>query len=418
MSAMELDGDVSTVLATLRLEVESSDLINIIYQLEDFYERKLWHQLTLTLDEFYALPDSKQHDLRTKIYNSFISTFQQRLNPIKVVDFLLLSFNQNDKRDQEETLNQLIQLKSEFVKQLTPTLKKNSTTEEELNDLLENEESIIYINLQISRFYLLLNDKVKSEEILDKLSDKFENLTSNSQLSPKINAAFYLSKCQLYKINDNYNSYYSNGLLYLSAIESSQNSLSDEEKESLCYDLCISALLGDKIYNFGELLLHDILNSIKQESSSYFWLFNTIQTLNAGNLNEFNHWLNIGVKKSPFLVQYRNFLKQKIIITSLLELISLKSTTNKRLSFSEISEFTGTAINDVELLIIKCFSLNLIKGHINQIDEILVVTWLQPRILNLDQVKSLYTHLVDWDNKVEQLGKEVHTSGGTVWAGL
>lgn len=103
---------------------------------------------------------------------------------------------------------------------------------------------------------------------------------------------------------------------------------------------------------------------------------------------------------------------------SLLELISMKSTTNKQLNFKEISEFTGTPVNDVEHLIIKCFSLNLIKGYINQIDEVLVVTWLQPRILNLDQVNVLYNHLCKWNGQVEGLAKEVHKNGGSIWAGL
>ena len=73
---------------------------------------------------------------------------------------------------------------------------------------------------------------------------------------------------------------------------------------------------------------------------------------------------------------------------ALLELISTKSTTNKQLTFKEISEFTGTPLNDVEHLIIKCFSLNLIQGYINQLQELLIITWLQPRILNLNQVKT------------------------------
>lgn len=412
---MELDGDVSTVLATLRSEVESSDLVNILYQLEDYYERKLWHQLTLALDEFYEIPDSKP--IRVRIYDSFISQFQQKLNSIKVVDFLLLSYSQDKSDQQQQTLDKLVELKAKFISQLTKVLKKNTTTDEELEVLLNNEESIIYINLQISRYYLFLNNQKQSEDILDKLNDKFD-INNDHQLSPKINAAFYLTKSQLCKINENYDLFYTNGLLYLSSIETESKPLTNEEKLSLCYDLCIAALLGEKIYNFGELILHDILNIIKGNDSPYYWLFNLIQYLNAGNLDQFNHWLKIGITKSPFLAKFQTFLQQKIIITSLLELISLKSTTNKKLTFKEISDFTGNPVNDVEHLIIKCFSNNLIKGYINQIDEILVVTWLQPRILNLDQVKSLYNHLVDWDSRVEQLGKEVHLSGGTVWAGL
>lgn len=414
MSAMDIDSnDVSTVLATIRLELDNSELISLFYQLEDYYERKLWHQLTQQLDEFYYKFDQDQisAELKHKIYTQFIQQFAMKLNLIKVVDFLIASgFND------ETTLDKLISLKQEYIKYLKRenNFKDNEDGSEdpEFTTLLFNDESLIYIDLQISRYYLYLKQFEQSESTMAKIELKFDNL--NNDLSSKINAAYYLTKSLEYKLHDNYNAYYTNGLLFLSSVPS----LTSEEKVKLCYDLCIAALLGDKVYNFGELILHDILQEIAAEDSPYNWLYNLIHALNAGDLSQFNHWLSIAFTKSPQLQLHQVFIKQKIIIMALLELISTKSTTNKRITFKEISEFTGTPLNDVEHLIIKCFSLKLIQGYINQIDEILVITWLQPRILNLKQVHNLYTHLVDWDHKVEQLGNLVYQSGGTVWAGI
>ncbi|ODV77132.1 26S proteasome regulatory particle [Suhomyces tanzawaensis NRRL Y-17324] len=413
MSAMDVDYDASTVLATLRLETESGDLINLIYQLEDYYERKLWHQLTLALDELYHSEEASA-DLKFKIYRSFVNQFSSKLNPIKVVDFLLESYHSQP----QETLDNLLELKEQYIKELKRANNyKAGDDEASLQSLVKSDESVAYVSLQIARYKLLLNKVSEAEEILDELKDLFGATGDEGHNfeNPKINSAYYLAKCELYKINENYNLFYSNGLLYLSSVD---NNLSEAQKVKLCYELCIAALLGDKIYNFGELILHDILNAIKDESSQYNWLYHLIQNLNSGNLTQFNHWLATAFKKSPFLTKFDVFLKQKIIIMSLLELISLKSTTNKQLTLQEISSFTGTSINDVEHLIIKCFSLNLIKGYINQIDEILVVTWLQPRILNLDQVNVLYKHLLSWDDQVETLAKNVYKNGGSVWAGI
>jgi len=157
MSAMDVDRDVYTVLSTLRLETESNELINIFYQLEDYFERKLYHQLTLTLNEFYENPESKNNRLRIKIYDLFISQFSQKLNSIQVVDFLLASFED----DKEECLNKLLQLKETFVKQL----RNNYTNKSEIEETINNDESIIYIDLQIARYYLILNNLEKSETI-------------------------------------------------------------------------------------------------------------------------------------------------------------------------------------------------------------------------------------------------------------
>lgn len=406
MSAMDVDSDISTVLAQLRLETENPDIIQLLYQLEDFYERKLWNQLTLAIDELYSIPETRNSSLRPRVFSLFLSQFQSKLNPIKVVDFLLQSFDDN-----RECLDQLLALKDTLTAQLE---KSHGTRKpDNLSELIDNDECIVYVKLQIARYALLLDDLRTADDVLDAVSPKFDNSLQND-FSSKINAAFYLMKCQYYKLHHNHNLFYTNGLLYLSSIDTP---LRAEDRVAFCYDLCIAALLGDKIFNFGELILHDILTSISDEATSpYFWLYSLIHHLNSGNLPEFNHWAKIAYEKSPLLANHKEFLHEKIVIMALLELVSVKSTSSKRLLFDAIAEVTGASLDEIEHLIIKCFSLNLIKGHINQIDQQLVVTWLQPRILNLNQVKNLYDHLLRWDSNVEKLAASVHAQGGSLWA--
>ncbi|KAL1573173.1 26s proteasome non-atpase regulatory subunit 13 [Candida albicans] len=409
MSAMDIDTEVSTVLATIRSESDNSELNNIIYQLEDFYERKLWHQLTQVLDQIYYTLDSTiiTSNLKNRLYNLFIKQFQLKLNPIKVVDYLLESFE----NDPKETLSTLLTLKKDFINDLkrshnyrvTDDVDDNDDNEEEeeenqdeeLKQLIQDDEAVIYVKLQIARYYLKLHQLNKAEDILIDVAPKFESLNNN--LNSKINSAYYLEKTEHAKILNNYNDYYSNGLLYLSSV----TNLTDEEKNKLRYELCIAALLGDKIYNFGELILHDIFQEISQPSSSttssqYNWLYQLIINLNAGNADNFNHWLSIAIKKAPILEQHQIFLKEKLTIMALLELVS----ADKKLSFDIISEKTNTPIDQVELIIIKTMSLHLIEGYINQDQQYVVVSWIQPRILNLDQVKNLIQN-------VEHLSKNI-----------
>lgn len=407
MSAMDIDNDLASVLASLRESVENPEVAQILYQLEDYYERKLWNQLTLALDELFSYPESKEGQLRVKVFTEFLSKFQDKLNPIKIVDFLLQAFEDN-----RECLSNLKELKTSLVDNLTKKLK--SRRYDDMEKMIEDDEAVVYVTLQIARYSLLVEEFSGAEDILESLSDKFETTLQN-EYSSKINASFYLTKCQNYKIKSNFNLFYTNGLLYLSSID---KPLSTEEQIAFCYDLCIAALLGDKIYNFGELILHDILKSISSPESTYFWLYNLIQYLNAGDLVNFNQNLTSAFSKAPQLEHHKQFLHEKIVIMSLLELISTKLATEKRLLFEEISQSTGTTPDSVEFLVIKCFSLDLIRGSINQIDQVLVVTHLQPRILNLHQVKTLHNHLVEWDSKVETLAQDVRANGGTVWAGM
>lgn len=403
---MDFDSDVSTVLAAIRQETEDAQVLEISYQLEDYYERKLWNQLTLALQELYDLPQSHDNQLRIKIFNLFVSKCQSYLSHLRVIDFLLQSF-----QNPQECLAKLEELQKEVVSELQKRLLSRRL--DDMDSQINNDEAVVYLRLQIARYSLLLGDLPKAEEILDSVSDKFENTLQNDY-SSQINAAFYLTKCQNYKYYENYNLFYTNGLLYLSSIE---GAMQPEQRTLFCYDLCIAALLGDKIYNFGELILHDILKSIKGEDSPYLWLYKLIVNLNSGNMAEFTRSLNQDAQvKAPQVWSHRDFLHQKIVIMSLLELILSKLTPDKTLLFEEISENTGIALDDVEFSVIKCFSLGLIKGHIDQIQQLLVVTWMQPRVLNLDQMKTLYTRLVDWNSKVDELSKEVYKSGANLWA--
>lgn len=66
--------------------------------------------------------------------------------------------------------------------------------------------------------------------------------------------------------------------------------LSTEERISRSRDLGIAALLGENIYNFGELLMHPILKDLKQ-SQDYSWLFDLLHAFNAGSLGKFESLL-------------------------------------------------------------------------------------------------------------------------------
>lgn len=52
----------------------------------------------------------------------------------------------------------------------------------------------------------------------------------------------------------------------------------------------------------------------------------------------------------------------------------------------------------VELLVMKALSVGLVKGSIDEVDKRVHMTWVQPRVLDLQQVKGLgpMVHLWVW----------------------
>ena len=59
---------------------------------EDFWERKLWHQLTNALIEYFCLPESAPQ--RLAIFKSFILSFADKINQLKFVTLGLMASTQ------------------------------------------------------------------------------------------------------------------------------------------------------------------------------------------------------------------------------------------------------------------------------------------------------------------------------------
>lgn len=73
-------------------DLAPQELRPLIFTLEEFWERKLWHQLTDVLIEFFNDPRSAPQ--RLEFYKVFILTFADKINPLRLVDLALKAATQ------------------------------------------------------------------------------------------------------------------------------------------------------------------------------------------------------------------------------------------------------------------------------------------------------------------------------------
>ena len=64
---------------------------------DDLWDRKLWHQLTDRALEFFSVEESKPY--RLPLYNTFILSFADRINQLKLVKIALLASHQCKGKD-------------------------------------------------------------------------------------------------------------------------------------------------------------------------------------------------------------------------------------------------------------------------------------------------------------------------------
>lgn len=68
------------------------DLQPFFLNFEDYWERKLWHELTNTLIEYYSHPQSALQ--RINLFNTFVRTFADKINQLKLVTLGLSAASQ------------------------------------------------------------------------------------------------------------------------------------------------------------------------------------------------------------------------------------------------------------------------------------------------------------------------------------
>jgi len=95
------------------------------------------------------------------------------------------------------------------------------------------------------------------------------------------------------------------------------------------------------------------------------------------------------------------YLEQKVRIIAFLEMIFESGKDERSMKFDRIAEVCSIEQCDVELLIMKAMSLELIKGTIDEVEQVVHVDWIRPRYLNKGHLQIMVAKMNDWQQKLE-----------------
>ncbi|KAF8250056.1 hypothetical protein K440DRAFT_597446 [Wilcoxina mikolae CBS 423.85] len=361
-------------LAQQRDEHAPPELQHFFLDFEDFWDRKLWHQLTNSLDDFFKAPESGPQ--RLELFKNFVLTFADKINQLKLVELGLAASQQCT--DYNEALV--------FLESLTKKVNNK-----------DSQDAYVYATVEVARIKLCLGTLEGARTALDeaeKILDKFDSVESI------VHASFYRVNSDYYSTKREFSSYYKNALLYLACVQSHE--LPKEKQTELAYNLSIAALLSEKIYNFGELLLHPILDSLLD--TEHAWIRELLFTFNSGDLGKYNSLLGHFDKQILFK-EKQQFLRQKLCLSALTEAVFRRPPHDRALSFDTIVKETGVSPEEVEYLLMKALSEGLVRGSIDQVAGVARISWVQPKVLDKNQIENMRKRLMEWDTSVSTLNQ-------------
>lgn len=335
-------------------------------EFESLYSKKLWHQLTLKLDAFVRRPESAKEDL-VGLYDNFIVDFETRLNPFYLVEIIIFVIEQ---KSPEDTLSFLTGIK-EKVK--------------------SNQEAWILTSILMCRVKLSQKDLPGVKAILEEISPLVDAETG---VTPIHGRYFQLSSDYHLQVG-NHNDYYRDCLRYLGCIDLASQSV--DVLKQMAFALSLAALLGDSVYNFGDLLQHAIIEFVRRD---FPYLYELLQAFNRGNLAKYES-LKPSWMSQPDLARSEVHLREKISLLALMEL-TFNSPTGV-LDFQSIAKAAHVETDQVELLVIKGLAKNLVKGTIDEVDQKVYLTWVQPRVLDKSQISTLRGKIDSWCKEVRKI---------------
>ncbi|CAK9173468.1 unnamed protein product [Ilex paraguariensis] len=377
-------------------------------------------------------------DALIQLYHNFITDFETKINLLKLAHFAVIVSRQYSEKEAA-------------ISYLEGVIEKLRATKE-----TRIEEPILYTKMQIAILKLEQGDQKECKKLLE---DGKSALDSMTDIDPSVYASYYWASSQYQKSRQEFAEFYKSALLYLAY--TSVESLSDSFKlvsimvvvvvslnvnkstsisttlgkrrrkdnspckacltlgfdvfcvdhestldakgngKDLAFDLSLSALLGENIYNFGELLAHPIIKSLL--GTKVEWLYYILEAFNSGDLvryQELCHVHRAALSAQPALMQNEKKLLEKINILCLMEIIFSRPSEDRTIPLGIIAECTKLTVEDVEYLLMKSLSVHLIEGTIDQVEGTVHVSWVQPRVLGIPQIKSLCDRLDNWTEKV------------------
>ena len=175
---------------------------------------------------------------------------------------------------------------------------------------------------------------------------------------------------------------------------------SDEEKYVLATDMAIAAVVGEMVYNFGEVVATPILSCLKDTPNQ--WIYDLVIAVHEGDIDKFNAVVSAESSQyssQPALVRDHEAIKQKVVLIALMNLVYDKPAHERTIEYAEIARVVRIPLDQVDWVLMRALSLGLIKGKVNEVRQSVNVTWVQPKVLSMKQVSEMQSAMLNWADK-------------------
>lgn len=357
------------------LKTTRPDLQDKLELMSDLFARRLWHQLTETVLHFVSDPSRAPQDGFVDLYERFITKFEGRLNQVRFA-----------------------QIVSHIGNGLEP-----SRGIEFFNHVLRNRtrmgvEAALCVDLDIAVLKLQLGMLDEAKSTLEQARVLLDGMADSGVV---VHSKYYRAASEYHKLAGPPEKFYHDSLMYISYTPLSE--FTDAQRFALATDICLAALTGDGIYNFGEVLGTPILSALDKSENA--WLKQLVMVFDRGDIEGFNKVVESNYEKyfaQPALASRNEMVKQKLVLMALMDMVFQKPPHDRNLTFDAIAERTRLPRDQVEYVLMRAMSAGVITANLDEVEGVARVSWVQPRVLGREQLVELRDRMTAWHGKVKE----------------
>eukprot|EP00602_Paraphysomonas_sp_CaronLab_P000635 CAMPEP_0185025892 /NCGR_PEP_ID=MMETSP1103-20130426/9438_1 /TAXON_ID=36769 /ORGANISM="Paraphysomonas bandaiensis, Strain Caron Lab Isolate" /LENGTH=375 /DNA_ID=CAMNT_0027559273 /DNA_START=1 /DNA_END=1128 /DNA_ORIENTATION=+ len=352
------------------------DIASEYDHLETLHSKKLWHQLSVALDEFLKNPLNHRGDNFYNLYTNFIAPVEARLSQLRLAHIVSMVGHSFDDP-------------ARSIEYFTKVLEARTRLGAEASLCIDTD--IILMKIKMG----LIDD---ARNLLDDASEKLQASNTNEA---SVFSKYYKANTEYRKVAGPPEEFYKASLMYLAYTP--VESLSEEERFCLATDMALTALTGEGVYNFGEVIATPLLGVLVGSSNQF--LHDLVIALNNGDIDAYNSIVESNRDLyfgQDVLRNCHDKIQQKVVLLALMNMVFKRPSHDRTIAYADIAHVARLPLDQVDWVLMRAMSLGLIKGSIDQVDQTVNVTWVQPRVLDKDQVGMLVKQIDGWTEKVKK----------------
>jgi 26S proteasome regulatory subunit N9 len=355
---------------------EHPDLGEQIDLLQKYANAKLYHQLTQTLLQYivsapFAPGKAGAAEALMGFFNGFIKDFENKFDKVRWVEILAIVCKP---QKPEEAL--------ELIAAFEASVSKKETRDAK------------YLLMSLKAEYLVLSGKLdEAKEVLETVGTEID---AAYEVDALIQSHFHQTYALLWKKLGRYQEFYRSSLLFMAFTPVAKIPAAD--RPQIAYEVAIAALVAAEEFDFGELLQQELLAAL--DGSEYEWIKDLLKAYGEGKFEMYDAAMAKQKAKIDAVPELKgavdSVLRPKMAALALMELAFSKPKKQRRLSFEELAQHSRVGPKEVEHLVMKAMSAKLIKGKIDEVQKIVIITWVKPRILDSVRIDLMRERMDAW----------------------